>query len=267
MFSVVIPLYNKELSIKNTIDSVLSQACQDFEIVVVNDGSTDASVKVVESINDNRIRLVHQENRGVSAARNKGIKEAKFEWIAFLDGDDIWFPTHLSEIEKMIVQYPSNKVFSTSFEYSDNRKLFKHKRDCNIFEVKNYFKEALKEKLMWTSIVVVNKSCFINTTAFNEKLNRGEDLDLWARLTSKYTLVKNNTVTAVYYVDDNSSLSNGRSSFHKSIISTIDLKNKTGFERKYFKRLLVKRLRTDVKTLNIFDIITIIKKHNFQLLL
>lgn len=267
MFSVVIPLYNKALSIEKTIESVLSQTLQDFEVVVVNDGSTDASAKIVESINDNRIRLVNQENQGVSAARNKGIAVATFEWIAFLDGDDIWFPTHLSEINKMIIRYPESKVFSTSFEYSDNRKLFKHKRDSDVFEVNNYFKEAIKEKLMWTSVVVINKSCFITTPAFNEKLNRGEDLDLWARLASKYTFVKNKEVTATYYVDDISSLSNGRSTFNKSILSTIELKNKVGSERKYFKRLLVKRLKTDLKTLNIFEIIKIIIKHNFQLLI
>ena len=76
MFYIIIPLYNKELSIKNTIQSVLSQTCQDFEIVVINDGSTDKGVKIVESVKDNRIRLIQQENQGVSAARNRGIKEA-----------------------------------------------------------------------------------------------------------------------------------------------------------------------------------------------
>lgn len=80
MFSVVIPLYNKELSIKNTIESVLKQTFQDFEILVVNDGSTDNSAEIVEQIDDSRIRLIHQANQGVSAARNKGIEKAKFEY-------------------------------------------------------------------------------------------------------------------------------------------------------------------------------------------
>jgi glycosyltransferase involved in cell wall biosynthesis len=83
MFSVIIPLYNKELSISNTIQSVLDQTFQNFEIVIVNDGSTDNSVKEVEKFDDKRIRLIHQENKGVSAARNRGIEEAKYEWIAF----------------------------------------------------------------------------------------------------------------------------------------------------------------------------------------
>lgn len=83
MISVVIPLYNKEKQIKRTLQSVLTQTFQDFEIVIVNDGSTDNSTIEVEKIKDSRIRLIHQENAGVSAARNKGIEEAKYELIAF----------------------------------------------------------------------------------------------------------------------------------------------------------------------------------------
>ena len=90
MISVVIPLYNKEKQIKRTLQSVLTQTFQDFEIVIVNDGSTDNSTIEVEKIKDSRIRLIHQENAGVSAARNKGIEEAKYELIAFLDADDEW---------------------------------------------------------------------------------------------------------------------------------------------------------------------------------
>ncbi|MGP5157710.1 glycosyltransferase family 2 protein [Pseudoalteromonas prydzensis] len=266
MFSVVIPLYNKALSIEKTIESVLSQTLQDFEVVVVNDGSTDASAKIVESINDNRIRLVNQENQGVSAARNKGIAVATFEWIAFLDGDDIWFPTHLSEINKMIIRYPESKVFSTSFEYSDNRKLFKHKRDSDVFEVNNYFKEAIKEKLMWTSVVVAHQSSFKEVGGFNEKLSRGEDLDLWARLASKFTIIKSLSITAMYYVDSDESLSKKRSLFEHSMVSVIDLKGKRGAERLYLKRMLLKKIMIDVKAFAFCDFIKLIIRHNIQFL-
>lgn len=96
MISVVIPLYNKEKQIKRTLQSVLTQTFQDFEIVIVNDGSTDNSVIEVEKLKDPRIRLVHQKNAGVSAARNKGIEEAKYELIAFLDADDEWQSEYLA---------------------------------------------------------------------------------------------------------------------------------------------------------------------------
>ena len=90
MISVVIPLYNKEKYIKRAIESVLNQTFQKFEIIVVNDGSTDKSAEIVQNIKDPRIRLINQKNAGVSAARNRGIQEAKYEYIAFLDADDFW---------------------------------------------------------------------------------------------------------------------------------------------------------------------------------
>ncbi len=92
LISVVIPLYNKEPYIKRAIDSILAQKIQDYEIIVIDDGSTDKSAEVVKSFPDPRIRLIQQENAGVSAARNRGIEEAKAELIAFLDADDEWTP-------------------------------------------------------------------------------------------------------------------------------------------------------------------------------
>ena len=94
-FSVVIPLYNKEETISETIHSVLSQTFDNFEVIVVNDGSRDNGPSVVGKIQDRRIIMVHQENAGVSAARNKGTEIALGEYIAFLDGDDKWKKNHL----------------------------------------------------------------------------------------------------------------------------------------------------------------------------
>ena len=94
--SVVIPLYNKELSIRRTIESVLSQSYSPYELIVVNDGSTDAGEKVVANFTDSRIRLINQDNRGVSAARNRGIAEAKSEHLCLLDTDDELLPNSLA---------------------------------------------------------------------------------------------------------------------------------------------------------------------------
>lgn len=266
MFSVVIPLYNKELSITNTVQSVLDQTYQNFEIVIINDGSTDSSIKAVEAINDNRIRLIHQKNQGVSAARNRGIKEAKFEWIAFLDGDDLWEPNHLEEITKMMNLYSEEKVFVTSFVYSDNRPMFKHPRATPIFKIENYFKEAMKENLMWTSIVVVNKECIDKVGGFNEKLNRGEDLDLWARLTLKYKLIKSSQTTATYSMGDEFSLSKGKSNYHQSILSIINLEDKKADERKYYQRMLFNRIKADIKVFDLKELLLILLKHNINLI-
>ncbi|WP_051526833.1 glycosyltransferase family 2 protein [Alkanindiges illinoisensis] len=266
MFSVVIPLYNKELSIENTINSVLEQTYQDFEIIVVDDGSTDQSAQLIERIQDPRIRIIHQDNQGVSAARNRGIKEAKQEWIAFLDGDDLWENGHLEEICKMMSMFPDEKVFVTSFEYSDKRKTFKHPRNTPIFKIENYFKEAIQESLIWTSIAVISRECFSKVGYFNNNLNRGEDLDLWARLAKYYAIIKSQRVTAIYNLEDSKSLTKTKSHYHKSILSIISLRDKSGYERSYFKRMLINRLKLDLKTLDIVGFLKIVIRHNVELL-
>ena len=120
MISVVIPLYNKAHTIVNTLTTVMNQTYQDFEVVITNDGSTDNGVEVINKhFHDSRIRIVNQENAGVSAARNRGIDEAKGEWIAFLDADDEWLPTYLETIISSIARNPDNEIFITA-RYSQN---------------------------------------------------------------------------------------------------------------------------------------------------
>ncbi len=262
MFSVVIPLYNKELSIQNTIFSVLKQSYQNFEIVIINDGSTDNSADAVKSINDDRIRLINQENQGVSAARNKGIKEARFEWVALLDGDDLWETNHLEEIIKMMNIFPNERVYVTSFEYSDKREMYKHVRENSIFKIDNYFKEAIRENLMWTSIVVVHKSCFDEIGFFNQILVRGEDLDLWARLAKKYQIVKSVKITALYRVD-----SENRTDIIKDVERThvyyFPLKscvNKD--ESDYYKTIILIRLLSYLTRFNLISFLKLLFRYN-----
>lgn len=120
MISIVIPLYNKEQTIINTLNSVFKQTYSNFEIVIINDGSTDNSVKIInQNFDDARIRIINQKNAGVSAARNKGIEESRGEWISFLDGDDEWLPNYLEEVQKAIEKYPNNSIIITG-RYSQN---------------------------------------------------------------------------------------------------------------------------------------------------
>ena len=103
MFTVVIPLYNKNNYISRAVSSVLTQTFLDFELIVVDDNSNDGSVERVLGINDNRLVLkVLKENRGVSYARNYGVKKAKYSYIAFLDADDEWLPNHLHVLNQLI---------------------------------------------------------------------------------------------------------------------------------------------------------------------
>lgn len=201
MFSIVIPLYNKEISISNTIQSIFNQTCQNFEIVVINDGSTDSSAEIVECLKDSRIRLINQSNQGVSAARNRGIKESKYEWILFLDGDDLWKPNHLEEISNMMDKFPNEKVYVTSMYYSDNRFSINHGHKKEVFIVENYFKEIIRKNIVWTGCVAINKECFKEVGCFNTLLSRGEDLDLWSRLAKDYSIVKSSEITVIYRLE------------------------------------------------------------------
>ncbi|WP_435950468.1 glycosyltransferase family 2 protein [Psychrobacter sp. DM8] len=242
MFSIVIPLYNKGLSITDTINSVLNQTYQDFEVLIINDGSTDSSVDAVSRINDTRIRLINQSNQGVSAARNRGITEANNDWIAFLDGDDLWKKNHLEEIVRMMETFPNERVYVTSFEYSDNRKMFIHPRSKPIFKVKNYFNEALKEELICTIIVAIHKSCFEEVGCFSTALNRGEDTDLWIRLSSNFDIIKSSVITATYRVE-----AENRTRLSKNLDSTyvyhLNLESvKNSDKRKYFENMITNRL-------------------------
>lgn len=261
MFSVIIPLYNKELSIQNTIQSVLEQTYQEFEIIVIDDGSTDNSAERVREISDSRVNLVQQKNQGVSAARNRGINESRFEWIALLDGDDLWEPNHLEETLEMMHEFPDEKVYVTSFKYSDNRSFFKHTRDNPIFKIENYFKEAISEPLIWTSIIVFHKSCFTTVGGFNEKLSRGEDLDLWARLSKKYSIIKSSEITAIYRIEAENR-SDSSIKLKKSRVYHLNMANAESIEEfNYYKRAIVHALKSLLVRSRLKDFLTLFNIH------
>lgn len=130
MISVVIPLYNKAHTIVNTLNTVFKQTYQDFEVLIVNDGSTDNSVEVInQAFIDSRIRIVNQSNAGVSAARNRGIQEARGEWISFLDADDEWLPNYLESVFHVTNGVDDDLMIITG-RYQQNIKT--KIRSCNI---------------------------------------------------------------------------------------------------------------------------------------
>lgn len=264
MFSVVIPLYNKENSIRNTVQSVLNQSFTDFEIVIVNDGSTDKSLEVVQQINDARIRIINKANGGVSSARNLGIKKADKEWIAFLDGDDLWEANHLQTVYKMIQQFPSDQVFCTSYIRSTQQ--FPEKQDDTIVIINDYFVEAIKSHFFWTSVAVINHSVFNETGMFKEYLSRGEDLDLWARIGFKYRFIKSNMVTAVYVQDSENKLSFTKSKLKNSILNVISFNNLSQSQSKYFRKLIINKIKTSLLQRDFSTAIKLILRYKIHLL-
>lgn len=130
MISVIIPLYNKAHTIVNTLKTVFNQTYQDFEVIIVNDGSTDNGIEVINhNFVDSRIRIINQSNAGVSAARNKGIQEARGQWISFLDADDEWLPNYLESVSQVINNSNGDLMIITG-RYQQNIKT--KVRTCNI---------------------------------------------------------------------------------------------------------------------------------------
>lgn len=209
LISVVIPLYNKEPYIKRAIDSILAQKIQDYEIIVIDDGSTDKSAEVVKSFPDPRIRLIQQENAGVSAARNRGgIEEAKAELIAFLDADDEWTPPYFLEtIWRLKEKYPEAGAYATGYKISraDEIKI----ADLKKFSpapwegpLQNYFKDAaLGDHPVCSSAVCIPRNIIMELEGFKKGVAwGGEDLDLWGgRVALKYPIVYSCEVGVIYH--------------------------------------------------------------------
>lgn len=208
MISVIIPLYNKEHQIANTLHSVLRQTFQNFEIVVVDDGSTDGSVQEVEKVNDNRIRIVRQKNAGVSAARNKGVKEAHYDLVAFLDADDEWKSNYLETQYNLFLKYPQCNVYACGYEFCDSngiisntiiRKLAFQGEDGVLT---NYFEVASCSHPPICSIsVIVKKTAIVNIGGFPIGVKSGEDLLTWARLAIHYKIAYSRKIMAIFHVE------------------------------------------------------------------
>jgi glycosyltransferase involved in cell wall biosynthesis len=189
-FSVIIPLYNKEKDIKKTLKSVLSQTFIDFEIVIINDGSIDNSLAVVNSVNDDRIKVFSKTNEGVSKARNYGVEKAQTPFIAFLDADDYWYPNHLEDLDLLIQQIPEGEWFLTAYEKKYSNTLIVPLQSPLTLNEKgwkgiatNYFENSLVDCLAWTSAVAMKTIFFKSLNGFDTNITHGagEDTDLWLR--------------------------------------------------------------------------------------
>jgi len=206
-FSVIIPLYNKEKFIENTIQSILDQTFQNFEIIVINDGSTDKSEEKLLKFNDKRIQYFCKTNEGVSIARNLGINKANTNFITFIDADDYWYPDFLAVMHKAIISFPEQKVFSGAIEIETSRKTFPAQYSVaktNDFQIIDYFKASRKELILFTSCAVFNKSIFDEIGNFDSEIKSNQDTDLWIRIGLVYPVVFTGKILARYVYDANS---------------------------------------------------------------
>ena len=215
--SVVMPLYNKERHVERAVRSILAQTIQPAEIIVVNDGSTDNSVSVVEKIADPRIRIINQKNAGVSAARNRGIREARFELVAFLDSDDEWKSDFLETIYDLIDRYPEAGAYATAYETIDTDAVLRRVAYRSIPEppwsgiIPDFFSSMLGQPPVWASAVTIRKKVFDNSGFFKEGEVLAEDVDMWCRIALKYPIAFNTKACAVYHLDaDNRCYTRGK---------------------------------------------------------
>ena len=209
-FSVIISVYNKASHISATIASVLDQSFSEFEIIIINDGSTDESKDILDRIVDSRIQVIHQDNQGVSYARNKGISLAKSKYVALLDGDDLWEIDYLKRMYDTIQLYPEESVFTCAIAHKYEDSIvpvpYSFEQDSNILKL-NYFKASQKHSALSASSIVFKKDILHTTGEFNTNIRSGEDTDLWIRIGMHYSIVFICEIL-VHYVFDLKSLSN-----------------------------------------------------------
>jgi len=219
MFSVIIPLYNKAPYIEKTLQSVLQQTFRDFEIIVVDDGSTDNGAEIVKKVFSTDyltahqlqiplkgFQLISQPNQGVSTARNNGVKAAQENYLAFLDADDEWHPEYLAKMKQLIEQFPDAGLWASSYYIVKNGR----NRLATVGVEKdfskgiiNYFQVYAKTLCMpiWTGAAIVSKKVFEEEHGFKPQLKLGEDFDLWVRIAIKHPVAFLNEPLAYYHQD------------------------------------------------------------------
>ena len=213
-FSLVIPLYNKAPYIKSTIDSVLAQTVQDFEIIVVDDGSTDGGADIVAAIGDPRIRLYRQANAGVSSTRNLAISMACGQWVAFLDADDWQHPHYLQSLVIAQELYPEAEVAATQYiPLCDNTGVWPPAWDVTDVPAASELIEDLPTQAMKGPTFTTSSVC-IRTTRLLEMQpcfavgeSHAEDLDLWFRVAEKSAIAWVKRPLVAYRVSVEGSLS------------------------------------------------------------
>lgn len=214
-FSIIIPLYNKTNHILEALSSVQDQNYDSWECIVVNDGSTDDGAQKVRSLNDNRIRCIDQNNQGVGSARNKAAREAKNEYLAFLDADDRWEPCHLETLAHLIQQYPKALLYFTYYNFERNGKRILARWNALPSQstgiVPNYFRSILNgDQLAMTSASAISRITFNSVGGFDIHQRTYEDQSLWAELAMRGPIAFSRKLTAFYKLDTEEMLTSPR---------------------------------------------------------
>lgn len=184
-FSIIIPTFNRKHFLKIAVESVIYQTFQDYELIIVDDGSSDTTVSLFKNISNKKIKYIIQEHKGVSCARNRGIKEAKGEFICFLDSDDRFRSLKLEITYQYINKYPQFKVFHTEELWYNKGQILPQKKYHKKPEGW-VFKDALRICCISMSTVAIHYSVFEDIGGFDENMPVCEDYEFWLKVTAKY---------------------------------------------------------------------------------
>lgn len=235
-FSVVIPLYNKSYSVKRCIDSILAQSYKKYEVIIVNDGSTDNSLDTVNNtykteIASGVIKIINQSNQGVSVARNNGIKSSKSEYVCLLDADDEWKPDFLSKIFNLIIDYPKANLYCLAHLVKrEGAKVRKPKlglNDSHRGYVNDFFKSSSKGEIANSSKVCIKKQAFLSFGGFPEGVVAGEDLYVWIMLALKGKVVCEMSYSVIIHQELDESRSARRNSVPYPLVFFSEKNNRT----------------------------------------
>ncbi len=241
LISVIIPLYNKEKYIEDTIKSVLNQTFTDFELIIVNDGSTDNSLKVIEKFNDERINVFSKENAGVSSARNYGIYKSKGEYIAFLDADDTYFKEHLNNLYYFMLQNKGVNIVCDKYT-SDKKIKSSENATITVINKNNILNYFSKSQFPFSLCNCLIKRKYIENynLNFEEKLSIGEDINFILKLNQYSKIYLTNKYGLFYNRDDEDSIMNKLSKYRSlpNYFKNVAIHKYTSLENKKMKKFL-----------------------------
>jgi len=241
-FSVIIPLYNKENYIEETLKSILNQTFQDFEIIIVEDCSTDNSKQKAESIISEKIRIIqHKNNKGLSASRNTGIQNSNSDFLAFLDADDIWHKNYLGKVHELIQGFPQAHLFATNYlEVYSKKVAVSPSSNLKDFSkngiVLDFFESNLHQNIYCPSSLCVKKGVFEKIGGYNAMINYGEDVDFNIRANSSFQLAYSNSALVNNIMFSENKITN--SSLKNKIITNFDLYEPLAKTNKSLKKYL-----------------------------
>jgi glycosyltransferase involved in cell wall biosynthesis len=207
LISVVIPVYNGAKTIQATINSVLNQTFSDFELIVIDDGSTDSTLQIISTIKDDRLNVFSYPNAGVSASRNRGIAKATGKYIAFLDSDDLWTSDKL-ELQLAALETTQAAIAYSWTDWIDESGQFL-RPGGHIAESGNvYVKLLIRDFIESGSNPLILKQALDEVGNFDESISAAEDWDVWLRLAARYEFVAIPSPQILYRVSPNSLSSN-----------------------------------------------------------